>query len=125
MLIFFYNEVNLDKISITIVKKWVFIPVTFVVDINTRKGGDIIRKKEEIQIDRMINEGLGAGEINDKDDREQLDSPISKKTGTTRINNTMVEGMSDAKELGKEMEVLKTNKEVKKDGHIPDPIQHS
>lgn len=73
----------------------------------------------------MINEGLGAGEIKDEHNKEQLNSPLSKRTGTTRINNTMVEGMSDAKELGKEMEALKTNKEVKKNGKIPDPIQHS
>lgn len=82
-----------------------------------------INKKDKTQIDIMINEGLGAGKIDNKHDKEQLNSPKSKEPKV--IKNTMVERFSDAKALGKEMEAIETNKEVKENGKIPDPIQNS
>ena len=37
---------------------------------------DLIKQKE--QIDKMINEGLGGGKINDQKERKKLCNPISK-----------------------------------------------
>lgn len=39
---------------------------------------DII-KKEEKQIDKMINEGLGGGKVNNPKERKKLCNPISKR----------------------------------------------
>ncbi|OIJ15691.1 hypothetical protein BKP35_01475 [Anaerobacillus arseniciselenatis] len=85
-------------------------------------------KPEKEQIDEMINEGLGAGKIDDYKDKKQLENPISKKQGDEQREkdktlNTMATDLEDVKKLGKEMENMKTNKKVKKEGMTPDPIQ--
>ncbi len=85
-------------------------------------------KPEKEQIDEMINEGLGAGKIDDYKDKKQLENPISKKKGDEQREkdkslNTMATDLEDVKKLGKEMENMKTNKKVKKEGMTPDPIQ--
>lgn len=74
----------------------------------------------------MINEGLGAGKIDDQKDKEQLKNPLSKKNTEPkkdRNENSMTEDFEDVKELGKEMENMKTNKQLKKEGLTSDPIQ--
>ncbi len=96
----------------------------------------IFIKPEKEQIDEMINEGLGAGKIDDCKDKEQLENPISKKSKgkeeeekelekkpKDKSENTMASDLDDVKKLGKEMENMKTNKNVKKEGLTPDPIQ--
>ncbi|MFN7250149.1 MAG: hypothetical protein ACK4M9_05080 [Anaerobacillus sp.] len=83
-------------------------------------------KQEKEQIDEMINEGLGGGVIDDEKDKEQLENPLSKKK-TEPIKdkslNTMTTNFEEVKRLGKEMESMKTNKELKKEGMTSDPIQ--
>lgn len=39
-------------------------------------------------------------------------------------NSSMVENEEDMKKLGKQIEKLRTNKELKADDKYPDPIQH-
>jgi hypothetical protein len=39
-------------------------------------------------------------------------------------NSSMASNEKEIEELGKEMEHLNTNKQVKEDGHQPDPEQH-
>ncbi|WP_169891233.1 hypothetical protein [Litchfieldia alkalitelluris] len=39
-------------------------------------------------------------------------------------NSSMTRNEEEIKQHGKEMEQLKTNKEIKKDGKVPDPKQH-
>lgn len=83
-------------------------------------------KPEKEQVDEMINEGLGAGKIDDKQDKKQLENPISKRSTEPqkdKSSNTMTTDMEDVEKLGKEMENMKTNKKVKKEGLTPDPIQ--
>ncbi|WP_096199731.1 hypothetical protein [Bacillus sp. FJAT-45350] len=85
-------------------------------------------KKEE-QIDEMINEGLGAGKIDDEKDKKQLDNPLTKKIKkkdepSKERDNSMVEDFEDAKQLGKEMENMETEKELKKKGKDHSPEQH-
>lgn len=41
-----------------------------------------------------------------------------------KVVNTTVRNLKDLKEQSKMMEVMKTNKQVKEDGEIPDPIQY-
>jgi len=80
-------------------------------------------KKEE-QIDEMINEGLGGGQIKDKHDKKQLENPLPKKVNEEneqKKDNTMTRNLDDIKVLGKEMEQMKTETEIKKEGKIPSP----
>jgi hypothetical protein len=74
----------------------------------------------------MINEGLGAGKIDNTKDEKQLENPLSKK-GTEpkedKRDNSMTENFEDVQKLGKEMENMKTKKELKKEGLTSDPIQ--
>lgn len=84
--------------------------------------------KEKQQIDEMINEGLGGGIIEDEKDKKQIDNPITKKEKTPKkekdkSENTMTTNFEDVKKLGKEMESMKTNPEIKKQGLTSDPIQ--
>ncbi|MCL6571544.1 MAG: hypothetical protein K6T88_07645 [Bacillus sp. (in: Bacteria)] len=39
-------------------------------------------------------------------------------------NSSMVQNEEEMKRLGKEMESMKTNKDVSEDGEIPDPVQY-
>jgi hypothetical protein len=74
----------------------------------------------------MINEGLGAGKIDDTKDNKQLGNPLSKKSTepmNDKKDNSMTENFEDVKKLGKEMENMKTQKELKKEGLTSDPIQ--
>lgn len=74
----------------------------------------------------MINEGLGGGIIDNEKDKKQLENPITKKSkesNNLERFNTMTEDLEDMEKLGKEMENMKTNKKVKKEGQTPDPIQ--
>lgn len=84
-------------------------------------------RPEKEQIDEMINEGLGAGRIDDEKDKKQLKNPLSEKPKKQDDNlekeNSMATNFSDVKKLGKEMENMKTNKNIKKGGQTPDPIQ--
>jgi hypothetical protein len=41
----------------------------------------------------------------------------------TATNSRMVEDIEEMKKLGKQMEHLRTNTEIKEDKKIPDPIQ--
>jgi hypothetical protein len=83
-------------------------------------------KHEKEQIDEMINEGLGGGTIDNEKDKEQIENPLSKKK-TEPIKdkslNTMTTTFEEVKRLGKEMESMKTTKELKKEGMTSDPIQ--
>lgn len=79
--------------------------------------------RKDKEVDRMIDEGLGSGEINSAHDKEQLNSPISDEDKKKKKDNEMVDNLNDAKKLGKEMKKMKTNKETKKDGKDPDPKQ--
>lgn len=88
--------------------------------------------KKEKQIDRMIDEGLGAGLVIEEHDKKKLQSEAEKKKAKkeeqqekleTTMNGTMVEDLDDLKRLGNEMEKMKTNKQIKKDGRQPDPKQ--
>lgn len=82
--------------------------------------------KEKKQIDEMINEGLGAGKIDDEKDKKQIENPLSKKSSDAikdKSENSMTENLEDLKKLGKEMENIKTKKELKKEGLTSDPIQ--
>jgi hypothetical protein len=74
----------------------------------------------------MINEGLGAGKIDDTKDEKQLENPLSKKSTEPKKDerdNSMTENLEDVQKLGKEMENMKTKKELKKEGLTSDPIQ--
>lgn len=74
----------------------------------------------------MINEGLGAGKIDDEKDKKQLENPLSKRSIEFQKDknlNSMTEDLEDVKKLGKEMENMKTGKELKKEGLTSDPIQ--
>ena len=74
----------------------------------------------------MINEGLGAGKINNTKDEKQLENPLSKKNTEPKEDkrdNSMTENFEDVQKLGKEMENMKTKKELKKEGLTSDPIQ--
>lgn len=82
--------------------------------------------EEKNQIDEMINEGLAAGKIDDEKDKKQLENPLSKKSTEPKKeenDNSMTENLEDIKKLGKEMENMKTKKEIKKEGLTSDPIQ--
>lgn len=39
-------------------------------------------------------------------------------------NSSMAEDEEEMERLGNEMEKMKTNKNVQKSGHTPDPVQH-
>lgn len=83
-------------------------------------------RREKEQIDEMINEGLGGGTIDDEKDKKQIENPLSKKPpAKDKSENSMTTNFEDVKKLGKEMEQMKTNKKVEKDGLVPDPIQKS
>ena len=74
----------------------------------------------------MINEGLGAGKIDHTKDEKQLENPLSKKDTEPkedRRDHSMTENFEDVQKLGKEMENMKTKKELKKEGLTSDPIQ--
>jgi hypothetical protein len=74
----------------------------------------------------MINEGLGAGKIDHTKDEKQLENPMSKKDTEPKKDkrdNSMTENFEDVQKLGKEMENMKTKKELKKEGLTSDPIQ--
>jgi hypothetical protein len=74
----------------------------------------------------MINEGLGAGKIDHTKDEKQLENPLSKKDTEPKEDkrdNSMTENFEDVQKLGKEMENMKTKKELKKEGLTSDPIQ--
>jgi hypothetical protein len=74
----------------------------------------------------MINEGLGAGKIDNTKDEKQLENPLSKKDTEPKEDkrdNSMTENFEDVQKLGKEMENMKTKKELKKEGLTSDPIQ--
>lgn len=75
----------------------------------------------------MIDEGLGGGEINEKYDKNKLNSPISdkEKEHEEEKETEMIENLEDVKKLGKEMEQMKTNKQTKEEGKTPDPIQNT
>lgn len=78
------------------------------------------------QIDRMIDEGLGGGIIENEGDKKQLENPISKKPLKeieSSYQNTMAGNIEELKKLGKEMEQMKTNQEVRKEGREPSPTQ--
>jgi len=84
-------------------------------------------KKAE-QIDRMIDEGLGAGLIVQEMDKRKLETEevrLDDKNKKEKENGTMVNDMEDLKKLGKEMNSMSTNTEVKSNGQEPDPIQHN
>ncbi len=81
--------------------------------------------KKALQIDKMIDEGLGAGRINNKLDKKQLENPISKnKISGMEKDNTMARNLEDMKRLGKEMEQMKTETELKKEGKIASPKEN-
>jgi hypothetical protein len=74
----------------------------------------------------MINEGLGAGKIDNIKDEKQLENPLSKKSTEPKEDkrdNSMTENFEDVQKLGKEMENMKTKKELKEEGLTSDPIQ--
>jgi hypothetical protein len=83
------------------------------------EGGISISIKKEEQIDIMIDEGLGGGQINDSTDKDKLKSPLSKRK--KKRENEMIENFSDAISLGNEMEQLDNKKELKEKGLTPDP----
>jgi hypothetical protein len=83
------------------------------------EGGISISLKKEQQIDIMIDEGLGGGQINESADREKLKSPLSKEK--KKKENEMIENFSDTVTLGKEMEQMETNDELLQKGKKPDP----
>lgn len=101
-------------------------------------------KKNELdkdqQVDRMIDDGLGGGRVIEPYDKKKLKSEREKKEEKTQTekdheekiqvermdvdNSSMVSNMKEAEQLGKEMEQMKTNKELKKSGQTPDPPQN-
>jgi bifunctional N-acetylglucosamine-1-phosphate-uridyltransferase/glucosamine-1-phosphate-acetyltransferase GlmU-like protein len=87
-----------------------------------------LEKKQ--QIDRMMDDGLGAGRIVEEEDKEKLASERekeelkdSKKEHREENNGSMATDIEEVEKLGKEMEQMKTNKELKDSGQVPDPIQ--
>jgi hypothetical protein len=93
---------------------------------------EISKKKsleKDKQVDRMMDDGLGNGRIIEEQDQQKLASEREKEelqnsTDNQKENNgSMASDLKEVEQLGKEMEQMKTNKEVKKDGQVPDPIQ--
>ncbi|QOR67892.1 hypothetical protein IM538_07100 [Cytobacillus suaedae] len=73
------------------------------------------------QIDEMINEGLGAGQIDDYLDKKKLENPLTKKNREKEEkekakkeikNGNMVNNMEDAKDLAASIKLIKST-EVK------------
>ncbi|MBE4907628.1 hypothetical protein IMZ08_06130 [Bacillus luteolus] len=69
------------------------------------------------QIDEMINEGLGSGQIDDYLDKKKLESPLAKKNREKENNNkskmdikngNMVNDMEDARELAASIKLIKS-----------------
>jgi hypothetical protein len=83
------------------------------------EGGISISIKKEVQIDIMIDEGLGGGQIKERADKKRLQSPLSKSKQTKK--NVMVKNMTEAIKLGKEMEQLQEKDELLEKGLTPDP----
>ncbi|RXJ04118.1 hypothetical protein DS745_01660 [Anaerobacillus alkaliphilus] len=71
----------------------------------------------------MINEGLGGGTIDDEKDKKQIENPLSKKKHKqSEKENSMTTNFEDTKKLGKEMDQMKTNQQIKEEGLTPDPL---
>lgn len=51
--------------------------------------------------------------------------PNQKAKNDVAQNSSMAEDMKEMKNLGKEVEQMKTNEELKKDNKIPDPQQET
>jgi hypothetical protein len=51
--------------------------------------------------------------------------PNQKAKNDVAQNSSMAQDMKEMKNLGKEVEQMKTNEELKKDNKIPDPQQES
>ncbi len=81
------------------------------------KESDMIMAEKKKQIDEMINEGLGAGQIDDYLDKEKLESPLTKKDREKEDkhkakkevkNGNMVNNMEDAKDLAASIKLIKS-----------------
>lgn len=79
------------------------------------KESDMIMTEKKKQIDEMINEGLGSGQVNDYHDKKKLESPLTKKDREQDKepqqnvkNGNMVNNMEDAKELAASMKLIKS-----------------
>jgi hypothetical protein len=95
---------------------------------------EISKKKsleKEQQIDRMLDDGLGNGRIIEEEDQQKLASEREKEElqnsadSQARIENngSMVSDLKEVEQLGKEMDKMKTNHQVRESGQVPDPIQ--
>lgn len=60
------------------------------------------------QVDRMIDEGLGAGRIIEKQDKKKLKSVEAKKKDEDKEINSMAPSLDEMKKLGKEMEDMES-----------------
>jgi hypothetical protein len=100
-------------------------------------------KKNELdkdqQVDRMIDDGLGGGMVVEQHDKKKLKSEREKKEDRIQKekdhgekipdekinedNSSMARNLEELDQLGKEMEHMKTNKELKESGKAPDPRQ--
>jgi hypothetical protein len=75
----------------------------------------MIMTEKKKQIDEMINEGLGSGQVNDYLDKQKLESPLTKKDRDQNKKShhdvksgNMVNNMEDAKELAASMKLIKS-----------------
>ncbi|GAA0351660.1 hypothetical protein [Bacillus horti] len=72
-------------------------------------------KMKQINDENKNNTDVQEGQIeNIKAEKEDKD-----------MNGNMVNNLDDMKKLGKEMEDMRTGKELKKEGQVADPVQHS
>jgi hypothetical protein len=87
--------------------------------------------EKDLQIDRMMDDGLGNGRIIEEVDqrklasdreKEELQYSIGNQEGN-EINGSMATDIKEVEQLGREMEKMETNHEVKERGQVPDPIQ--
>jgi|GEM_PF-6043327 len=89
---------------------------------------EITQKKhleKDQQINRMMDDGLGAGRIIEEVDQKKLKQPDTqdKRKNTSPENGTMVQNEKELIKLGNEMESLQ-NSRLKAKKKVPDPIQH-
>lgn len=56
-------------------------------------------------------------------DRNNRPSPRRTRSVATAINGSMVQDFADAKQLGQDMQLVKTGRELRQEGLVPDPIQ--
>lgn len=109
---------------------------------NTQKKNEL---DEAQQVDQMIDDGLGGGRVVEQHDKKKLKSEQEKKEEKIQKekaqnekaheekaqekrmdvdNSSMASNLKEVEQLGKEMEHMKTNKEITKGGETPDPPQN-